>query len=176
MKNKYILVAVVLLIALGMAAYTMGTKSGQGGKINMIEESKQAPEFTLTDLEGNSVALSSFKGKVVFLNFWATWCPPCRAEMPSMQKLNDLMKEKDFVILAVDVGERKAGVSSFVLKNKYTFKVLLDSDHEVSTDYKVAGIPTTLILNKEGKIVLREVGSRNWATADIIAKIEELLK
>lgn len=177
MNPKRTMIIIVLLIIVGIAAYSMGIIGPKGGS-NMIvaEELKEAADFTLSDLLGNEITLSSLKGKVVFLNFWATWCPPCRSEMPSMQSLHEKMKGKDFVMLAVDVGERKEGVRSFIDKNDYTFTVLLDSNHEVSIEYKIAGIPTTLLLNKEGKIVFRETGSRNWATPDVTARIENLLK
>lgn len=176
MKKSYLIFLVVFLVLLGVVAYNMSTNNSEGGAMAMNDAGKEAQDFTLSDLEGKSVTLSSLKGKVVFLNFWATWCPPCRAEMPSMQKLHDKMQGKDFVIVAVDVGERQAGVKAFIDKNKYTFMVLLDSEHKVSTDYKISGIPTTLILDKQGKIVLRETGSSDWSSADIITKIEDLLK
>lgn len=175
MNKKHIIIAAVLLVILGVAAYNMTSAPKKGGTA-VSDITEEALDFTLSDLEGNSVTLSSFKGKVVFLNFWATWCPPCCSEMPSMQKLHDKMKDKDFAMLAVDVGERKAGVAAFVDKNNYKFTVLLDSEHKVSSDYKVAGIPTTLIIDKEGKVVLREVGSRDWDSSDIIEKISSLLK
>ncbi len=176
MKKSYLIFLVVFLVLVGVVAYNMSTQNKGGMGMAMNEAGKEAQDFTLSDLDGNSVALSSLRGKVVFLNFWATWCPPCRAEMPSMQKLHEKMKGKDFAIVAVDVGERHSGVKAFIEKKEYTFMVLLDSEHRVSTNYQVAGIPTTLILDKQGKIVLRETGSRDWAAADIITKIEDLLK
>lgn len=171
--NKKIVWLVLGVIILGAVAYSMASR--KGGDL-MTETGKMADDFTLTSLAGSSETLSSYKGKVVFLNFWATWCPPCRGEMPSIQKLHEKMQGKDFVILAVSVGERKQAVESFINNNKYTFSVLLDPENEVSEVYRVAGIPTTLLIDKSGKVVFRETGGRDWSSADIIGKIDQLLK
>ncbi|ETI89629.1 MAG: Alkyl hydroperoxide reductase/ Thiol specific antioxidant/ Mal allergen, partial [Clostridium butyricum DORA_1] len=95
----------------------------------------KALDFKLKDLDGNEVSLSSLKGKKVFLNFWATWCPPCKAEMPEIEKLYQETKDSDLVILAVDIGENSNTVKPFIDENKYNFKVLLDSDQSVATQY-----------------------------------------
>lgn len=142
----------------------------------MTEVNNPAVDFTVEDLDGMSVTLSSHKGKVVFLNFWATWCPPCRAEMPSLEKLYNNMKGRNFVMLLISTGEKNQTVKNFIDKNKYSFPVFLDSDNRVSNQYGVAGIPTTMLINKEGVIVLRETGSRDWSTPDIVSLIERLLK
>lgn len=117
----------------------------------------KAYDFMLLDKEGNEISLSSLKGKVVFLNFWASWCGPCKAEMPHIQKVYEEYKDKDVVILAVNLTPSEEdgieGVNSFLEKNKYTFPVLYDKDGSVAKKYRVRGIPTTYIINKEGIIV-----------------------
>jgi len=137
-----------------------------------------APDFTLPSLDGRTVRLSDFRGKkVVFLNFWATWCGPCRAEMPSMQTLYEEFQGKDFEMLAVSVdryGSDKP-VQNFTEERRLTFPVLLDRDGSTQTRYGVYGIPTTLLVDKSGTIVKKEVGARDWSTPEIKAEIERLI-
>lgn len=115
-------------------------------KINLMDNY----DFVLEDLSGNKVTLSELKGKKVFLNFWATWCPPCKAEMPDMEKLYQETKDSNLVILAVNAGEDKKTVQGFIAKNNYNFSVLLDTDGEVSRLYQVTGIPTSYFIDTEG--------------------------
>ena len=123
----------------------------------------KAANFTLTGLDGKSHALSDYKGKIVFLNFWASWCPPCRAEMPSMQKLYGSWDKKKFVMLAVNLREAKGAVGSFARQNGYTFPILLDDTGGIASQYQVAGIPTTIIIDGKGYVLSRTVGSREWS-------------
>jgi thiol-disulfide isomerase/thioredoxin len=115
--------------------------------------------FTLEDLQGNKVTLSELKGKKVFLNFWATWCPPCKAEMPDIEKLYQETKDSDLIILAVNVGEDKKTVQDFIKENKYNFPILLDVKGEVSQLYQVSGIPTSYFINAEGYLDGSATGS-----------------
>lgn len=107
-------------------------------------------DFSLEDLNGNTVSLSDYKGKKVFLNFWATWCPPCKAEMPDIEKLYQETKDSDLVILAVNVGEDKNTVQEFIRDKGYNFPVLLDVKGEVSQLYQVTLIPTSYFIDTEG--------------------------
>ena len=135
-----------------------------------------ALDFTLKDLEGHNVKLSDYRGKVVFLNFWATWCPPCRAEMPSMQKLYEKLKGKDFEMLAISVDRQgKSVVEPFIEKNSYTFRVLLDSDGKIASQYGIVSIPTTFIIGKDGKIVSKIIGAKDWSEESIVKWIRSLL-
>jgi len=127
-----------------------------------------APNFTLRDLKGRDVSLEDFKGQVVFLNFWATWCPPCRNEMPSMEKLYSRMEGQDFAMLAVDLQENEDQVRRFVDTAGYSFPVLLDSSGRTGAAYQVSGIPTTYIIDKQGNVLARVVGGREWHTPEII--------
>lgn len=109
---------------------------------------KPAPDFTLMNLHGEEVSLSDYKGKIVLINFWATWCPWCLKEMPDMQKLSD--ENDDLVILAVDVREDKKAVEKYIEEGGYDFEVLLDEDGEVSMDYLVGGLPTSYFVDRDG--------------------------
>lgn len=122
-------------------------------------ELKKAPDFTLTDLNGKEVKLSELKGKKVFLNFWATWCPPCRGEMPDIEKIYQDTKDSDLVIIAVELGEPINTVKSFINKNKYHFKVLLDLDQSVGATYHISAIPTSYFINSDGNIVSTNTGA-----------------
>jgi peroxiredoxin len=126
--------------------------------INIDTPKINAIDFKLKDLNGKEVSLSDFKGKKVFLNFFATWCPPCKAEMPEMQKLYEETKDSDLVILAVDLNEDKETVSNFINKNKYTFDVLLDSNNSAAEKYQIASIPTSYFIDKAGNIVDKHIG------------------
>ena len=121
------------------------------------------------------VSLKDFQGKVVFLNFWASWCGPCRIEMPAMELLWQVFQYDDFVILAVDVRERRDEVSSFIEKNDYTFPTLLDSWGRVANIYSVRSYPTTFLIDREGKVVGKAAGARKWASKDSFDLIKYLL-
>ena len=118
-----------------------------------------ALDFKLIDLNGKEVSLSDFKGKKVFLNFWASWCDPCKSEMPDIEKLYTETKDSDLVILAVNLGEDKATVKDFSDTNKYNFKILLDTDQSVGKQYNISAIPTSYFIDKEGNIVSTVKGS-----------------
>ncbi len=137
------------------------------GKLDLDQVKPQAIDFTLKDINGKSHTLSQYKGKIVLLNFWASWCPPCREEMPSMQKLFTSWDKNKYVMLAVNLKEDESAVKAFARQNNYTFPILLDRDGKVGHAYMVRGIPTTYLIDKDGKIVTRVVGSREWKLEDI---------
>lgn len=136
-------------------------------------------DFSLEALDGKKVTLSSFKGKVVLLSFWATWCGPCKQEMPAMEKLYKELKGKGFEVVAVDMMEDKATVSAFVKTSGYTFPVLLDTTGEVGGNglYAARAIPTNYIVDKAGKIVGRKIGIDGpaWTSDERISMFESLL-
>jgi len=135
----------------------------------------EAKEFALKNLAGSTLNLKEFQGKVVFLNFWATWCGPCRAEMPAMELLWQVFQDDDFVILAVNLREGRDKISSFVQTNGYTFPVLLDSQGKVANTYGVRAIPTTFLIDFQGKVIGKALGAREWASEDALNLIEYLL-
>jgi peroxiredoxin len=135
-----------------------------------------APDFAVPDLDGQAVRLSAYRGRVVLVNLWATWCPPCREEMPSMERLHQRLKDKGFVLLAVSEDEGgAAGVRAFVEQMKVTFPVLLDPDGEVGRKYEVWGFPESFLLDRGGRVVERVIGPRDWSSPQQIARIEALL-
>ncbi len=132
-------------------------------------------EVTLPDLSGRQVSLSDFKGKILFVNFWATWCPPCREEMPSMQKLHARLKDKDFLIVAIDLQESAEPVKKFLNEYELTFMTLLDLKGETGPLFGINSIPTTLIMDKNGMIIGVAMGPRDWASKKSIALFEHLI-
>jgi thiol-disulfide isomerase/thioredoxin len=139
-------------------------------------EDLEAVDFSLKDLSGRETDLRTFRGKVVFLNFWATWCGPCRAEVPSMEQLYAELAEEGFAIVAVNSQEPPEQVSAFVEEWGMSFPVLLDLTGRVGAAYGVRAIPTTYIIDPQGAIRGRMVGTRDWYSPEIISMIRELSK
>jgi len=145
--------------------------------INPIKENRKAPDFCLKNLNGKKVELKSFKGKVVFLNFWATWCGPCKGEMPSIEALYQKFKEKDFVFLSISVDyEGIKPVKEHIEKHRYTFPVLIDPKCETLDLYQVKGIPTTFIIDKKGRIIGKAIGPRDWKSQEVISLLHLLIE
>lgn len=136
----------------------------------------EAPNFTLPDLQGKAVRLSDFRGRVIFLNLWATWCPPCRQEMPSMEALYRRLKDRDFVILAVaeDAGGVEA-VAPFVRDVGLTFPVLIDPEATLSPRYGATGYPETFIIDRTGQVVHHTIGPADWDSPEMLAYFDRLL-
>jgi peroxiredoxin len=138
--------------------------------------SAQAPDFVLPNLQGQAVRLSQLKGKVVFLNIWATWCPPCRKEMPTMENLYQKFKGTDFVMLAVSQdAEGAKTVVPYLREGNLTFPVLLDASGEVGQKYGVTGLPETFIISREGHIVHHHIGYQDWSRADVEGALRNLM-
>ncbi len=118
-----------------------------------------APDFILSDIEGNTFRLSDLRGKVVFINFWATWCPPCRAEMPEIEAVYQEYKDKDVVVVGVDILETRDEVIQFVQQGGYNWTFVLDTTGQVSASYKITAIPTSFFLDTEGIIRAVTIGA-----------------
>lgn len=169
MSNKMHRKTLIVLIGLlGLVVVAAVLVSAMGGRPkNAPKEGPIAPDFMLKDLNGKTHTLSDYRGKFVFLNFWTTWCPPCKKEMPSMQKVFEEADEKKFVMLAVNVKESKKVVRAFAKKNGYTFPILLDSDYKVGGEYRTQAIPLTFLIDKEGRVVGKICGAREWKWEDL---------
>jgi peroxiredoxin len=131
-------------------------------RINPIKGDKRVPDFSLKDLTGKKVEIKQYKGKIIFLNFWATWCGPCKEEMPSLEVLHRQFKGENFVLLTISVDyEGLKPVREFLNKQRYTFPVLLDPNGETLDLFEVKGIPTTFIIDKKGRVIGRAIGPRD---------------
>ncbi|MBI2468157.1 MAG: redoxin domain-containing protein [Candidatus Rokubacteria bacterium] len=135
-----------------------------------------APDFNLPTLSGGSVRLSDLRGKVVLLNFWATWCVPCRTEMPTIEDLFQRYREQGLEVLAVNLDMLStAGVEAFVKEVAVTFRVILDPAWSTARAYNVTALPTTYLIDRSGNVVVREVGERNWNDGVSRTGVEGLL-
>jgi len=142
----------------------------------VVTVGKPAPDFRLSDPGGREISLSQFRGKVVFLNFWASWCPPCRAEMPSMERLNEVYGSKNFAMVAVNTENDPGAVRRFLEKNPHSFTVLLDVDGRVHQTYRVFKFPETFLLDREGRIVEHYIGARDWSAVEFLKKIGDMVE
>jgi peroxiredoxin len=128
--------------------------------------SKPAPGFTLSTLDGQEVSLQQYRGKVIFLNFWATWCIPCREEMPAMEQLHQAFQQQGLAMLAVNLKESPDKVKAFFDQHRLSYTALLDESGSVFRDYTVMGLPTTYLISREGTLLARGVGGRDWTRAE----------
>ena len=193
-NNKLIYSAAAVIALVGIVLLVVGqmrehphTPNASGEPAPHHEEEQESPpvaaggkaaNFKLEALDGSTVSLEQLKGKVVFLNIWATWCGPCREEMPSMETLYDeLRPNRDFVMLAVSQDTRgRLVVAPYVEKNGYHFKVLLDPENKVGEAYDVSGVPETFIIDREGRIVAHHMGAFDWSRPDVKDALKQLLE
>ncbi|PLT34828.1 thiol-disulfide oxidoreductase ResA [Bacillus sp. V5-8f] len=172
-KKKRLVIRTVILLLLGAALiytlYANFTKDvNSAAKIG-----SEAPDFVLTDLQGNKHKLSDYRGQGVFLNFWGTWCKPCEREMPYMDNQYKAYKDQGVQILAVNVGESNYSVQNFVDRHKLSFPVLIDKNSQVQTAYDIDPLPFTFLIDKDGKIVDTAQGE---LTEEIIENHMERIK
>ncbi|PLT29339.1 redoxin domain-containing protein [Peribacillus deserti] len=155
---KKVLSAIVLLLMISVAiVHAMDNKKEEAASAPGLETGNKAPGFKLTTIDGKSVKLSDYRGKKIMLNFWATWCPPCKKEIPEMEEYSKQMG-KDQIILAVNM-DPQADVKGFAAKMGMTFPILLDTDNEVNTTYKIISIPTTYFIDSKGIISSKILGA-----------------
>jgi len=169
--------ALALVLLMLVASVAVAEQPPLGHKMNPVSPPLAAPGFTLPDMDGEMHSLEDFRGKVVMLNFWATWCPPCRREMPSMQRLYEKYRERGLTVVAVNQFEDPDLVFEFTgrLGLEPTFPILFDRESRVSERYQVKGLPTTYLLDKAGKIRFRAIGGREFDHPEVEALIESLL-
>ncbi len=165
----------VLLLLLGCEQ----TKSKQSIPKSIPEGPRvgfRAPGFAVPTLDGQSQSLVDYRGKVIMINFWATWCIPCRVEMPSMENLYEKYRGKGFEILAVSGGESRSVVQPFIENLKLSFPILLDEQFEVHDKYQVSAIPSTFLVDKSGVITHRFFGAMDWNNDQSMELIGKLIK
>jgi thiol-disulfide isomerase/thioredoxin len=174
------LILFMILMTLTILPACKKSEKGSGKEapapVSKAVEGAAAPDFTVKDLEGKDVKLSALKGSVVLVNFWATWCPPCREEIPSMIKLNKAMAGKSFRLLAISLDEGGKDAVQKFFKGNNDLPTCLDSDGKISQLYGTTGVPETFIVDKQGIIQKKIVGGMDWSAPDVISYLDELLK
>jgi cytochrome c biogenesis protein CcmG/thiol:disulfide interchange protein DsbE len=167
----------IVLAGAAIFALVFGIVWMQSAKYELLAVGKQAPDFDLTDLNDKPQRLSDFRGKVVFLNFWATWCKPCREEMPSMEVLHKNFEKDGLVILAVSIDRvtTTKDIPPFIKGMNLTFPVLIDSWGKTDKPYKRMGVPETFIIDQQGVIREIVIGPRDWTRLDSLQILTKLL-
>src|SRR5678815_5534743 len=135
----------------------------------------RAPDFSLTDAVGGIVSISGNRGNLILLNFWATWCGPCREEMPSMEQLSRSFGGQGFTVLAVNQRESAAQVERYMKTNGLNFRAPLDTDGRVSASYRVYGIPATYLIDAHGQAIGMKSGTRDWAAREVVDVFRKLI-
>ena len=169
---------IVILGGLAILVFAFGVVWLQSSKYEPLVVGMTAPDFSLPDLQGKTQRLTDYRGKVVFLNFWATWCKPCKEEMPSMQVLWDNLKNRDFMMLAVSMDRvtTTKDIPSFVETLKLSFPILTDSWGQTDKRYKLMGVPETYIIDQSGVLREKVIGPRDWTRRESIETIVQLLQ
>ncbi len=174
-------VILALLIFFGSASTVFGAESRPWYAAGLeklgfyvFDQPFDQPNFNVTSVVGTMKSRLALKGNITLLNFWATWCPPCKQEIPSIQKLYDTMKGQKFEIMAIDVGESVSTVKSFLAQNKITYPVYLDPKNTLASAYASRGIPTTYLLDKSGKFIAGIIGAFDYSNPQFVNIVKEL--
>ena len=190
MKKTSLITTILLCVGIGLATYyrlNLMSPAVQFMKDRQLERpseyrplignksEEKLPAFRLADINGVFFDSYDLRGKIVFLNFWTTWCTSCVAEMPGMEKLHQKLKDKDFVIVTINIKESISQVKNFVSNNNLTFTTLLDSDGEITKSFNVFATPTTFIYGKSGQLLDTVIGFHRWDSKASINKLKHMI-
>ncbi|HEX6135059.1 MAG TPA: TlpA disulfide reductase family protein [Longimicrobiales bacterium] len=183
MKLRRVLVTTVLVAAIGLLAALIWVNRD---RFTPLDVGSRAPDYRAFSLDGDTVSLSSFAGQVVLLNVWATWCRPCVIEMPALQRLHEELADDGLHVVAVSVdapagvvgafGEPGGDVRAFVERLGLTFTVLHDPSAGIETRYQVNGLPTTFVIDRDGRIRRKVLGAREWDQPALANEIRQLVE
>lgn len=179
MFNKIIIPATLIVVAVILFFFLQkpinqpsqspnATSSVNPALLTKLDPLTPAPDFNLPDMGGEMHTLADYKGKPAIINFWTTWCPPCRAELPSMNRAWEKVKDDGIEMIAVNVGESEDTIFTFMGDYPIDFTVLLDESGEIINQWPIRGLPTTFILDKQGNIVYRAIGGREWDSDELL--------
>ena len=162
-------------ILTGLLAGLLISTAHSAGALQPFEFDTLGKDFNLPDIKGVTHTLADYSGKVVAVNFWASWCPPCIKEMPSMQRLQEKLADEPFAILPANVGEKKYKVWKFVKLIDFTLPVPLDTQSVTFADWNVSVLPTSFLLDKQGRVRFRVQGDLEWDSEEVVSVIEKLI-
>lgn len=174
MKRSLLLIVMAMLAATAAYSADLGTLINDAG-LQELKSGTKSIDFRLDNLGGKTVSLSSYKGEVVLLNFWATWCGPCRSEMGSLETLYNKFKAQGFVVLAVNLQESPSSVEGFAKQHGLTFPILLDRSGQVGLTYGARALPTTYLINQKGEVTSGVLGAHDWTTQQMYTLVEAML-
>ncbi|MCA1949085.1 MAG: TlpA family protein disulfide reductase [Treponema sp.] len=150
-------------------------KALQDTGFTVFPEAQTLPQIKVPGLDGKQIDIKDFAGSWVVLNFWATWCPPCKAEMPSMEEFFKTFKNNKLTIFAISTGEKPDTVKNFIKANPHSFPIGLDSSGQLGAVFASRGIPTTYIVNPEGKVIAGTIGGRDWMDKKTVEAFKTLI-
>jgi peroxiredoxin len=163
------------LVAALLVLFSLPSAAQQAGKgLTPLADKPPAPDFSLVDMDGEVYRLSDLRGRVVIVNFWATWCPPCREEMPSMQRAWEQLEAEGIVMLGINVGEDEDTIFEFTANYPVDFPLLLDRDSKIIGQWPVRGLPTTYVVDPDGRLVYQAIGSREWDDPALLSLVRAL--
>jgi len=163
------------LIAATVVAAAVYALFASGSAPPPLGRGSPAPFFDLPRLDGEPLSLSELRGKVVLVNFWATWCKPCEDEMPAMELLYTALRPEGFELVAISVDDERSQVAAFRDKLQLSFPILLDSEREASSAYQTFHFPESFLIGRDGTVVERYIGPKNWASPAYVARVRRLL-
>ena len=165
----------VLSFLLGLAFYAIPiTSESNSYLMDPMPNKKPAPDFVLMGMDGKEYTLNDLKGKFLLVNFWATWCTPCKAEMPTLEAIHKRMDNDKFIVVGIHVGPGPDNIENYLTMNPVSFPILIDMDIEY--DWGVPGLPTTFLISPEGEMLYRAVGKRDFSSPDMERFFEKLVK
>ncbi len=174
LRKELLFVFILIIFCAVIILYAL--LSGRGTRSRIIKEGDAAPPFTLQTTKQTSLALSDYRGKVVLVHFWATWCPPCVEELPQLEKLYRTLRGKDFEVLAVNVDDdAERSVTPFLAKNTVSFPVLFDPGGALARKYGTIKFPETYVLDRGGKVRYKVIGPLEWTSPETSTAIQRMI-
>lgn len=166
---------VLATFAVGAAAAGIDAELARGAGMEAYPVPLKAPLLRLPSLSGEARAAEQYKGRVVLLNFWASWCPPCREEFPSLERLQRALGGRNFTVLAVSVADSEEGIAHFLGGRKPAFDVLMDNDKRAAQAWRAAGVPVTYLLDRQGRLLAGKTGPQLWDSAEMQRLIRQAM-
>ena len=164
------------LVAIGLISLALFSRGYADESLTLMQQLPPAPGFTLGNMDGEMFSLSQFRGKPVIVNFWATWCPPCREELPAMNRAWAKIKDQGIVMIAVNVGEDEDTIFRFTGDYPIDFLLLLDRTGDTINRWPIRGLPTTFVVDPNGRLHYRAIGARQWDSEQLLEQVRALRK